>query len=342
MTPRDTDRRLTDPASWPEPDRAWAARLELALARHGLRRSTIRSLLAQTRETVGLIGRPAQGCLGTADDYAAELAREHASDVERVDADLTAPGLRSWVSWVCTGSGLMLAALGGMSLATGAAADSPGLLPLTLTLGVGAALLSGAWTLLQNGRVGSASAAGLAFLPVCGLGGWWTTRAPEQGLVVPPAAVLGVGLALLAVGLLVPATRHDLPGPPEETDEWARRLRGLLVGRHLFTPGEARAAAADVVDHLDGERAADQFGHPERYAQLLAQDSDRAAARRRRLHAAMWAAWGVVIGVVILRTVLAGGLDLPGVLLVGALALVLGYAAWRVVLAGRDPGAPAR
>ncbi|UFU03907.1 hypothetical protein LQF12_04670 [Ruania suaedae] len=312
---------------WEPADRTWAGALELALAVRGARAETVERILGEARAAVDLAGAPAEEALGPVEEYAAEQLLEHGDDAELAEADVTAPDARSWAGWVFTSAGFMIAAFAAFTLLTDLSA--PALLPLTLALAAGTAALCGSWTLLQNGHLVLAALAALTFPVVCGIGGWAVTSWSDDLPVMPPGLMLGIGVVACGGGLALVRRRTHLPPAPTDPQVWLRRLRGVLMGRYFFSPAQARAAAEEVAEHSGGRGLVAQFGHPERYAQLLARQSRRPQRRRGLVHALLWLVWGVVIAASAWRTLADDGLAPIPVLLALAAALVLGYAVHR-------------
>lgn len=306
------DRRDGPLATWPARDLEWAHRAELELALRGAGAGGISLVLAEARAHLDDASVPAAEMFGDPRAYAAERLPDAMTEVERVDADLLAPSPSRWVAWWLAACGVQLALLAVADL-LGIGFDGR-LLVLGAVLAAGTGAVTGAWALLENGFPWSAGAAGTAGGGIIVAGAWALTSG-HHGPAVPPLAILAVGLALASTGVALLRARRALPDAPRTREAWLDRLRGLLVGRHLFTPGEARAAVADVAGHAADP--ATEFGHPEVYADALARHAGRTAGRRTRLRS-----WAHLAGGILLLALglsgLVGGVDAFSVALTAA------------------------
>lgn len=325
---------MTTTQTWPERDRAWAARYRAEMtAKH----VPVEVLDVRERELLGVVREtelPAEEVFGRASALASEDAVELATVEEEV---LTSEGggpraLVRELGGALTGFALvgavLMAVRGGWSvdLDVAAIAVAGGVAAVGLAWIAGRALFAAG-----RGRAAVAAVAGSLAVAVACIayaanlgGGHLLAQAVPTPMVA--AAVLAPGFALLLI-----AGRMPKPTLRERwtDEEWLNRFRGALRGR-LVPAAAARGHVAEIEQALAqaGRGAFAEYGHPLVLARELAAVDSGARTRR-------W--WLSILGGAVLPAALAvfialaqtwGPLTIPVVVVLALLALLSFAAAW--------------
>ncbi|WP_337060012.1 hypothetical protein [Kineococcus sp. G2] len=338
---------------WPRPeDERWGDRLlGRLLLEHGVPGSVAEDAAEEARQACWESGRPAEELFGSADEHAADVARERVP-VERraaVDLDGTSPRDRWTVVLLGAGwggflYGLLLLVTEGWTTAVTPA----GLAVLAATA---AAWTGAAWGVLER-RAGRLVhgwawlAAGAAGLVACVVVADALRDRPALGQLPVPVVLL-VSLALAVAGVKLPQRPATLDADADadaaagDADEWFARLGGLLRGRYHLTRADVRARVQEARGYWRDSGTAhprDEFGPAEVHALRLVEDSPEPRRRRSRLQAWFCSALAAYWTVTVVDTALDEGFGGELLWRAAAVALLvpLAVAAWRRSARQRD------
>lgn len=241
----------------------------------------IDALVAEVEEHCAESGERPEEAFGTAEEYAEGLLRERVPEAERarwgVDGItgrdvLVVVGLMACFHLVVSAIVLMTSGTWVVEVTLAGLAGYAAL-----------GLVAGMWTMgaiaRKSGRPRWGRLYWIGSAPLVVLAAVLFTQLPKTVLGQVWSVLLAlVGVAGMAV--LLPrlrwTRRQRVPAEPREAEQWFRRLRGLLVGRHEIAPGAARRIVAESRAHLRGSAATpeEEFGPIEQYALRVAEQAE--------------------------------------------------------------------
>lgn len=295
---------------WPEHSRSWADQFQLGMAFAKAGNTQIAAELARVLQIMNDGADSAQNLCGEPREYARQRAGELITPDLQIDAGWQFVTLRAVSRFVLIGMLVVLgilAALDGFDQGWGQQMFQRWHVLAFVSAGI--VVVLGYWGAAQLNRGlvnkalviwigGGLSLLCLSFLLHLLVGPWespvWEKYLPINNLW---AMSICVGLIVL-LSLIKPGPSNSRHVTPTTDEQWFAQTKQVLIGRYFFMPRQAKAALAQLPQHLaearklgEADIAADEFGTPLTFASQLAA-SDRDSARRQVI--ALELGWALV------------------------------------------------